>query len=139
MLDFLCPIGFCRGGHALSSLTDKRNRFELLMQQAQIPSDIVQPYFAEGYIDQVVCSRTNREWTFHLVKNDLVPQDIYRLFCSRVKEKFAHIAEVHFAFSFAAAETATLVEEYWSLFLEWLQKEAPTINGWMGKAKVEAK
>ncbi|SEB47469.1 PolC-type DNA polymerase III [Paenibacillus sp. GP183] len=123
----------------MGSLAEKRNRFELLMQQAQIPSDIVQPYFAEGYLDQVVCSRTNREWTFHLVKSDLVPQDIYRLFCSRVKEKFAHIAEVQFTFSFAAAETSTLVEEYWSLFLEWLQKEAPTINGWMSKAKVEAK
>jgi DNA polymerase III subunit alpha, Gram-positive type len=95
----------------MSNLTDKRNRFELLMQQAQIPSDLVQPYFAEGYIEQVECSRTNREWTFHLVKNDLVPQDIYRLFCSRIKEQFAHIAEVRFAFRFEAAEPATLVEE----------------------------
>src|SRR4051812_20246428 len=121
----------------MGSLADKRNRFELLMQQAQIPSDIVQSFFAEGYIDQVECSRKNSEWTFHLVKNDLVPQDIYRLFCSRIQEKFSHIAKIRFIFRFESVDTTTLIEEYWSFFLEWLQGEAATINGWMSKAKTE--
>jgi DNA polymerase-3 subunit alpha (Gram-positive type) len=123
----------------MGSIADKRNRFELLMQQAEIPSDIVHSFFSDGYIDQVVCSRTNREWTFRLIKNDLVPQDIYRTFCKMIQEKFAHIAKIRFTFRFEQVDPVTLVEEYWTLFIEWLQREAATVNGWMSRAKFEVK
>ena len=55
----------------MSNLADKRNRFELLMQQAEIPADIVRSFFAEGYIDQVEISRKNRDWTFIWLKMNL--------------------------------------------------------------------
>jgi DNA polymerase-3 subunit alpha (Gram-positive type) len=123
----------------MGSLADKRNRFELLMQQAEIPSDTIYSFFADGYIDQVVCSRTNREWTFHLIKNELVPQDIYRSFCKKIQDKFAHIAKIRFILRFDQVDPVTIIEEYWSLFIEWLQREAATVNGWMSKAKFEVK
>ena len=121
----------------MSNLADKRNRFELLMQQAEIPADIIRSSFAEGYIDQVEISRKNRDWTFYLVKNELVPQNIYRSFCKMIQEKFAHIAKIRFIWRFEQAEASAVVEEYWSLFLEWLQREAAAINGWMMKARIE--
>ncbi|RTE01814.1 PolC-type DNA polymerase III N-terminal domain-containing protein, partial [Paenibacillus whitsoniae] len=71
----------------MSNLADKRNRFELLMQQAEIPGDMVRTYFMDGYIDQVEISRKNRDWTFYLVKEELVPQPIYRSFCKMIQEK----------------------------------------------------
>ncbi|MBD0380318.1 PolC-type DNA polymerase III [Paenibacillus sedimenti] len=121
----------------MSNMADKRNRFELLMQQAEIPADIVRSFFAEGYIDQVEISRKNRDWTFYLVKNELVPQNIYRSFCKMIQEKFAHIAKIRFIWRFEQAEPAALVNEYWSLFMEWLQREAASINGWMAKARID--
>ena len=121
----------------MSNLADKRNRFELLMQQAEIPADIVRSFFAEGYIDQVEISRKNRDWTFYLVKNELVPQNIYRSFCKMIQEKFAQIAKIRFIWKYEEVEPAALVEEYWSLFMEWLQREVPSINGWMSKARFE--
>ncbi len=123
----------------MSSLTDKRNRFELLMQRAQIPADIVQSYFSDGYIDQVECSRKNREWTFYLVKNELVPQNIYRSFSKMIQEKFTHIARIRFILRFEKVEPALLVEEYWSMFIDWVQRENPSVNGWMSKAKVDVR
>jgi DNA polymerase-3 subunit alpha (Gram-positive type) len=123
----------------MSNLADKRNRFELLMQQAEIPSEIVHSYFAEGYIDKVECSRTNRDWTFFLVAHDLVPQNIYRSFCKMIQDKFAHIAKIRFIFRFEQAAPASIAEEYWSLCIDWMQRESASINGLMSKAKIEVK
>ncbi|MGG1551178.1 PolC-type DNA polymerase III [Paenibacillus ferrarius] len=121
----------------MSNLADKRNRFELLMQQAEIPGDMVRTYFMDGYIDQVEISRKNRDWTFYLVKEELVPQSIYRSFCKMIQEKFASIAKIRFIWKFEQAGADRLVAEYWSLFMEWLQREVPSINGWMAKARVD--
>jgi DNA polymerase-3 subunit alpha (Gram-positive type) len=33
---------------------------------------------------------------------------------------------------------AALVEQYWGLFLSWVQREATAVNGWISKAKFEA-
>ncbi|WNR46682.1 PolC-type DNA polymerase III [Paenibacillus roseipurpureus] len=121
----------------MSNLADKRNRFELLMQQAEIPADVIRSYFAEGYIDQVEISRKNRDWTFYLVKNDLVPLNVYRSFCKMIQEKFAPIAKIRFIWKYEQVEPAALVEEYWSLFMDWLMREVPSINGWMTKARFE--
>ncbi|WP_405082614.1 PolC-type DNA polymerase III [Paenibacillus chitinolyticus] len=121
----------------MSQTPDKRQRFELLMKQADIPHEMSTVHFADGYIDKVEISRKNREWTFHLVKQELVPQDVYRSFCRNVQEKFAHIAKTRFVIHMENAEPGRLVEEYWSLFLEWVQREAVTVNGWLSKAKTE--
>jgi DNA polymerase-3 subunit alpha (Gram-positive type) len=123
----------------MSNLAEKRSRFELLMQQADIPTDVAQSFFSDGYIDHVTVSRKNREWTFTLVKKHLVPQDIYRSFCRMIQDKFAHIAKIRFIIRFEEAAVSELVEEYWSLFIEWVQREAASINGWMSRAKVEVR
>lgn len=123
----------------MSNLAEKRTRFELLMQQAEIPADLTQTFFADGYIDRVEVSRSNRAWTFYLVKNQLVPQDIYRSFCRMIQDKFNHIANIRFIVNYSdECDTAKLVEEYWSMLLEWVQREETSINGWLTKAKVEA-
>jgi DNA polymerase-3 subunit alpha (Gram-positive type) len=122
----------------LSIVADKRNRFELLMKQAGIPTDVIDSFFQDGYIDRVETSRTNREWTFVLQKSTMVPKDIYRAFCKAVVDKFAHIAAIRFVLSYEQAVTdAALVEEYWSLFVDWAQREVASVNGWLAKAKVE--
>ncbi len=124
----------------MSSLAEKRNRFELLMKHADIPFDIAESFFSDGYIDKVECSRTNREWTFHFCKQRLVPLDVYRSFCRMIQDKFAHIASIRFVIRFSdEVSDSALVEEYWSLFLEWVQRKVASVNGWMSKAKVEAR
>lgn len=114
---------------------DSRKRFELLMEKAEIPSEWVSDYFSDGYIEQVVVSRSNREWIFHLKKETLVPQAVYRTFCKLIQDHFAHIAKVSFILDFGEqVDTGSLVEAYWTLFLDWLQREVASVNGWMTKA-----
>jgi DNA polymerase-3 subunit alpha (Gram-positive type) len=121
----------------VSNLAEKRSRFEQLLLQADVPDDMARAFFADAYIEQVTVSRKNRDWQFCLVKKSLVPQDVYRSFCRMIQEKFAHIARIRFRVRFEEADPEELVEEYWSLFLEWVQRESPTINGWLTKARIE--
>lgn len=123
----------------MSNPAEKRKRFELLLGQAQVPADVAEAYFSDGYIDMVEVSRSNREWHFHLVNAVLVPRDIYRSFVKLIRDQFRHIAEIKLTFHYTNAVTPeALAEEYWSLFVEWAQRESASINGWLAKARMEA-
>src|SRR5665647_108716 len=117
----------------------KRERFELLLQQALFSNDIINDFFAEGYIDRVEVSRSNRQWLFNIAKKQLLPSDIYSVFCKTIREKFAHIAEIDFVIHYEAAEVsgASLVETYWMQCNEWIKKEVPSINGYLKEAKLD--
>lgn len=120
-------------------MSDKRKRFELLLEQAAVPADVVKSYFADGHIERVEVSRSNRAWTFVLHKTVLLPADIYTTFCRMVRDKFAHIAAAKIVISYSEdVSDAALVEQYWELFLSWVQREATAVNGWISKAKFEA-
>ncbi|MDF2924683.1 MAG: polC [Paenibacillaceae bacterium] len=118
---------------------EKRTRFELLLKQAEVPADAADLFFADGYIDMVETSRSNREWIFHLVNGTLVPKDIYRSFMKLIRDKFAHIAAVKVVLHYTGEVSShTLATEYWSFFVEWAQRESASINGWLNKAKMDA-
>ncbi|HZG78948.1 MAG TPA: exonuclease domain-containing protein, partial [Paenibacillus sp.] len=108
------------------------------MQQANIPTDVIDSFFQDGYIDRVETSRSNREWTFVLRKSTLVPRDVYRAFCKAIIDRFAHIAAIRFVLTYEETVTnAEVMSAYWPLFVDWAQREVASVNGWLAKAKVE--
>lgn len=116
----------------------KRTRLELLMKQADVPASLVDPYFLDGYIEQVEVSRSNRDWVITICKETLVPAQAYRTFYVRVKEKLEHIAHISFIFHYDSRLAASeIVSEYWKLFLDWVHREVPSVNGWMARAAYE--
>lgn len=120
----------------MSELTEKRSRFELLMKEAGIPVEMVATFFSEGYIDRVECSRSNKHWTFYIQKATIIPQDVYRVFCKLIQQKYEHIANISFVIHYGSeVSDAMLVEYYWPLFIDWIQREMPSMNGWMASAK----
>lgn len=122
----------------MSNLAEKRNRFDVLLKQAEIPNSMVDAYFTDGYIDRVETSRSNREWTIFIHRDTLLPSPAYRTFGVQVRERMSHIAKIKLVFDYAPSITvAEIVEEYWSLFIEWVQREIASVNGWMSKAQIE--
>lgn len=122
----------------MTEIGDKRTRFELLMKQAEIPESLIDPYFLDGFIEQVEVNRSNRDWKIAIRKDKLVPAQAYRTFCLRVQERMAHIAQVSFQFNYGTDLSANdIVNEYWKLFIEWVQQEVPSVNGWMARATIE--
>ncbi|MFF2014810.1 PolC-type DNA polymerase III [Paenibacillus sp. NPDC058177] len=117
---------------------ERRKRFELLMKQGEIPPGLIDPYFLDGSIERVEISRGNRDWRIVIAKETLVPAQAYRTFCLRMREKLQHIAKVSFLFQYAEnVSRADLVAEYWGLFLEWVQREIPSVNGWLTRSSQE--
>ncbi|MDF2659905.1 MAG: polymerase PolC [Paenibacillus sp.] len=122
----------------MSNAADKRKRFELLLEQSAVPANVVEAYFTDGHIERVECSRSNREWTFIIAKNKVVPVDIYRSFYKMVRDKYVHIAKIRMIFHYSAeVADEQLLEHYWGLFIDWVQREATSVNGWMSKASYE--
>lgn len=119
---------------------ERRKRFELLMKQGEIPPAIMDPYFLDGYIERVEISRGNRDWQIVITKESLVPAQVYRTFSLRMREKLQHIAKVSFLFLYdEKVSRAELVQEYWGLFLEWVHREIPSVNGWLTRSTQELK
>ncbi|GGG12098.1 PolC-type DNA polymerase III [Paenibacillus abyssi] len=117
---------------------DKRHRFELLMKQAELPQEFIDTYYKDGLIEKVLVSSTNREWTFCIRKTSLVPLQAHIRFTQTIKDKFAHIASVQFVTEYDPdVQTAELITAYWPLFVEWAQSEMASVNGWLGKARLE--
>ncbi|MBO2945716.1 PolC-type DNA polymerase III [Paenibacillus sp. F411] len=121
-----------------ADIKEKRNRFELLMRQGEVPAGLVDPYFLDGIIEKVEISQENREWLITLHKDSLVPAEVYRSFCLRIQEKLNHIAKIRFQFVYQGSVTpAEVIQEYWRLFLEWVHRQIPSVNGWMARASHE--
>ncbi|WP_340016664.1 PolC-type DNA polymerase III [Paenibacillus sp. FSL K6-1318] len=122
----------------MSGFEEKRKRFELLMKQAELPAGLLEPYFLDGWIEQVETNRSNREWNILIAKDTLVPAPIYRTFCLHIQEKMNHIAKISFGFKYTdKVQNGDIVSEYWNLFLEWVTREIPSVNGWMNRTTFE--
>lgn len=122
----------------MSQTGNKRQRFELLLQHVSLPQELIQSYFQDGYIDQVIVSNSNREWTFCIRKTSMVPLQAYSGFCQAARLKFEQIANVSFVLVYdPVVETESIVLQYWGLFMEWAQREIASVNGWLQKASIE--
>ncbi|MFF2089049.1 PolC-type DNA polymerase III [Paenibacillus sp. NPDC058174] len=123
----------------MSQTGDKRQRFELLLQQSELPQELIHSYYKDGYIDQVIVRKSNRKWTFCIRKASLVPSRAYSGLLQAVHLKFAHIAETDFQFQYEDnVASADIAREYWGLFIEWAQQEIASVNGWLAKAGMDA-
>jgi DNA polymerase III subunit alpha, Gram-positive type len=118
---------------------DQRKRFEVLLQQAQLPAEWVEQHFQDGYIKQLEISRSRKEWTFHIGKSTLLPASIYVGFTEKVRAKLGHHADIRKVIVYAdSVSTQSILQEYWLVFVEWMQQEFASVNGWLAKARMEA-
>src|SRR5690606_10534002 len=109
-----------------------RKRFEVLLQQAELPSEWMDKHFRDGHINKVEISRSRKEWTFHISKSTLLPKAIYVGFIERVRTKLGHIADIKKVLLYEQSiSTQSIVQEYWSVFVEWMQQEVVSVNGWL--------
>lgn len=119
----------------MSNEEEKRKRFELLMKQGQVPPALIQSHFMDGYIDQVEISRSSQEWVISIIKDTIIPCEVYRIFCLKIQEKMQHIAKITFIIKYSdPIAVSDIVDTYWDLFIEWVQREIPSANGWMVRA-----
>jgi DNA polymerase-3 subunit alpha (Gram-positive type) len=119
----------------MSNLAEQRNRFVQLLQQANMPAQLVEAFFDDGYIERVECSTKKREWKLFIRNGVLIPHDIYIEFVRLLTLRFQSSADIQICMDFhEGITTAQIVEEYWPSFIEWVQQRVVSVNGWLAKA-----
>lgn len=122
----------------MTNLLEKRNRFEMVLEQAEIPAQLIEAFFIDGYIERVECNRKSKEWTLFIHKKSLIPQNVYTQFLQLIAKKYNAIATIHIVMDYEEEVSyQAIIEEYWPLLIEWIQREIVSVNGWLAKANLE--
>lgn len=99
--------------------TEQKERFSLLLKQAEIPEDYQSLYFAEGMIEKLELSRQNKQWTFYIRLERLLPGLVYRAFLQRLQTAFSHIAMVDCMLSYMnEIDVNYFIVEYWEYVID---------------------
>ncbi len=119
----------------------KKERFKLLLQQLELTSDQVVPYFDQASIEKVVINKEQKKWHFYFQFQRVLPFNVYELFQTRIRSAFSHIANVSFSITAETKEcTQDDIQSYWQhciselqgispLLMSLLQGQRPTLNG----------
>lgn len=120
--------------------TDKqRHGFEVLLQQAQLPAEWKREHYSNGYLDRLEISPSRKEWTFYIGLDQLLPPAVYAGMQQKIKEKLGHHAEVSCVILYSEdVATGDIVKTYWTMFVDWMQQRAASVNGWLAKADLDA-
>lgn len=123
----------------MQQTADGRQRFELLLKQAEIPAAWQEEYFADGYIRKVEVHKSSKSWKFQIGKRELLPAPVYISWLTRLREKLGHLADISVQLAYEeTVPTARLLQQYWPVFVEWMQQQNASVNGWLAKAQHEA-
>jgi DNA polymerase-3 subunit alpha (Gram-positive type) len=120
------------------NLDDKRNRFGMVLEQVEMPAQLIEAFFVDGYIDKVECSKKSREWTLYIYNKTLIPSNVYSQFCQLIRERYKSNASIRVVMDYdEEVSYQAIIEEYWPLLIEWVQREIVSVNGWLAKASLE--
>ena len=112
------------------SLAETREKFELLLEQIQLPlADQQHPLMQRAQIKEVYVHTQSKHWTFHFLFKDILPIELYQRFIQHLTLAFHEIATVSAKIE---CETPTvtkeLVEGYWSVALAQKNCETPFLQ-----------
>ncbi|MEW9667671.1 PolC-type DNA polymerase III [Ammoniphilus sp. 3BR4] len=98
---------------------EQKERFQLLLRQADIPEEYRSQYFAEGRIDRLELTRQNKQWTFYIELEKMLPSLVYRAFFQRIQETFSHIALVDCYITYMEpVDILAFIGDYWGYIVD---------------------
>ncbi|WP_134700410.1 PolC-type DNA polymerase III [Ammoniphilus sp. YIM 78166] len=98
---------------------EQKERFQVLLQQADIPEEYRSRYFQEGRIHRLDLSRQNKQWTFHIELEHALPCLVFRAFHQRIQETFSHLALVDCYITYTQPiDWAVFIPDYWGYIID---------------------
>ncbi|RXT15151.1 PolC-type DNA polymerase III [Ammoniphilus sp. CFH 90114] len=111
---------------------EQKERFQLLLRQADIPEEYRSLYFAEGRIDRLELTRQNKQWTFYIELENILPSLVYRAFIQRLQATFSHIAVVDCYVSYMnPVDIQAFITDYWGYIFDILAGQLTSLAGIM--------
>ncbi|MCJ8006301.1 PolC-type DNA polymerase III [Lederbergia wuyishanensis] len=122
---------------------EKRERFQLLLQQLSLTDDAFIQYFYNAEITKLIIDRSQKKWHFSFMFEKIIPHNVFSTFSNHLQKSFQHIASVSFVVETQDADTVPteqLILDYWNacvkeidgispMLLILLNEQSPKING----------
>ncbi|WP_026689864.1 PolC-type DNA polymerase III [Alteribacter aurantiacus] len=113
--------------------TIRKERFELLLEQVAMPTEIAQHHVKGGYIEKLEVYKNEKRWHFSVCLPRILPFPVFDVFKTTIKEGFKHIAAVDLTLSYEEPlDPRKHVNDYWPYFVECLKQST---NGLIHRLK----
>ncbi|MBU8906976.1 PolC-type DNA polymerase III [Desertibacillus haloalkaliphilus] len=107
----------------------RRERFQLLLQQIQIPEDIVNEHFQGGKINKLTIYKEKKRWHFDFALKNMMPFAVFELLSNRLTQGLAHVAAVTFSITYEQQNiTKETFSEYWHHIVSQLEGVSPALR-----------
>src|SRR5699024_827621 len=73
----------------------KKERMDLLVNQIELPQEIIENYFIDSEIEKLELFKEDRLWVFHLNIKKILPLNVYQILLSHLQTSFKEIANVN--------------------------------------------
>lgn len=123
----------------MSLTNEQQERFRILLEQLQIPENLVSEYLQGGGIQKLLVDKANKSWCFHLQVPRILPTQVYELLEAKLQQSFSHIAKTSFLLEAENNQyTEADVQAYWPLctnkvtispMFAYLKERSPHMNG----------
>lgn len=114
----------------------RRERFELLLKQLNIPLDMVHSYFQNGMIQKLTIHRKSKSWHFHFFLDNILPANVFVVLSSSLTKAFTQIADVSFSIEVKDdVVTDHLIDGYWPLLLDRINGATPAMLSLLSEQK----
>jgi DNA polymerase III subunit alpha, Gram-positive type len=112
--------------YMISLTNEQKDRFQILLQQANIPEDLANQYLQNSGILKLLVDKQSRQWCFHLALPAILPIHVYELVQTQLTKTFAHIANVSLAIQTAdTTYNEELVKGYWPYAVDKIEMLPP--------------
>lgn len=120
---------------------EKKERFQILLQQLKLTDDTIYDYFKNAEIEKLVVERQSKRWHFYFMFENILPYQVFVRFTNQLKHSFQQIANVHYSIrTLQSSFEPQLVMDYWNHCLQeidgmspmlysLLANQLPTMNG----------
>ncbi|ADH99290.1 PolC-type DNA polymerase III [Salisediminibacterium selenitireducens] len=105
-----------------TDLAVRKERFDLLMDQVQMPEDIRERFLRDGWIESLTVHKKERKWLFRFRLSVPMTKEAYERFSAKLIHGLSHIADVQFMLTYEEdIHSLSLAKEYWPLYVERLR------------------
>jgi DNA polymerase-3 subunit alpha (Gram-positive type) len=108
---------------------DAKRRLQHLLQQLQLTDDQYIPYFESASLNRMTVHKKERVWKFMINVENVLPFELFQLLQTRLREKFAGIADVKLIIDCRTNEvSADLISSYWPIILAEIDDMSPPLR-----------
>lgn len=113
----------------MSRTPEAKQRLQQLLLQLELTDDQYIPFFESAYLNRMTVHKKERLWKFMIQVKNVLPFEIFQLMQTRLREKFAGIADVKLLIECEETEVTTdLICSYWPVILEEIDDMSPPLR-----------